>query len=206
MMLVILRGIMTIIEETSNIDRRSFVRIHDDIYFDYLVLSEDLVESAIQEFNQQSSNHFNPINQLQAISISSQPLLEKAKQGAPELAEYLISIEERIQLLSQAIAQDQVGAPVVPNEKVSLSAGGLSFNSQLAHESGTLIEISIIIEPSYLHISALGAVVYCRREENEGEKNDKFPFRIGVEFSHIHEADRETLSRHVDKEQSKSPS
>lgn len=194
---------MTIIKEPSNIDRRSFIRIHDDIYLDYLVLSEDLVESAIQEFNQQSNNHFNPINQLQAISISCQPLLEQAKQSAPELAKYLISIEERIQLLSQAIAQDQIGAPIVPNEKVSLSAGGLSFNSQLAHESGTLIEISIIIAPSYLHISALGAVVYCRREENEGEKNDNFPFRIGVEFSHIHEADRATLSRHVDKQQPK---
>jgi len=188
---------MVIIKGTSNIDRRSFVRIHDDIYLDYLVLGEDLVESAIQEFNQQSNNHFNPINQLQAISMSSQPLLEKAKQSAPELAEYLVSIEERIQLLSQAIIQDQVGTPVVPNEKVSLSAGGLSFNSQLAHESGTLIEISIIITSSYLHVSALGAVVYCRREEDE--KNEKFPFRIGVEFSHIHEPDREALSCHIDK-------
>ncbi|NOY71399.1 MAG: PilZ domain-containing protein [Gammaproteobacteria bacterium] len=189
---------MAINKETSDIDRRSFVRINDDIYLDYLVLSEDLVESAIQEFNQQSSNHFNPINQLQALSINSQKLLEDVKKNTPELAEYLISIEERIQLLSHAIAQDQVGAPVVPNENVSLSAGGLSFNSQLAHETGTLIEISIIITPSYLHISALGAVVYCRREDDKDNPKSHFPFRIGVEFSHIHDADREALARHVD--------
>lgn len=189
---------MTTESHATDSDRRRFCRVNDDIYLEYLALKESEVEGAIAEFNTEERRHFNPINQIQAISAHSEDLLEKLGAQQPELKEYLLTIEERLQLLTHAIAQDQVGVPIVPNESVNISAGGLSFSSEYPMETGALIEFSIIIAPSYLHISALGAVVYCRRDE----ANDQtYPYRIGVEFSHIHQSDREALEQHISSKQ-----
>ncbi len=186
---------MALTTHPTDAERRNFYRINDDVYLEYLVLSDGEVETAIKEFNSQARQHFNPINQLQAITIRSSAILDKIHESSPDTAAYLRTVDERIQLLAHAIAQDQVGVPIVPNEKINLSAGGLSFFSEQPYNSGTLVEFSIIIAPSYLHISALGAVVYCRREE---EHNAEYPYRVGVEFSHIHEADREALFIHIE--------
>jgi hypothetical protein len=185
---------MTDQEANFEDDRRTYYRIDDDVYLEYLILTENDIEGAIKEFKGQSPEHFNPLNQLQAISVRNRGLLENIRQKHPELGEFLVGMEEQIQLLAHAIAQDQVGVPIVPNENVNISAGGISFSSEQALNTGTMVEFSIIIVPAYLHISALGAVVYCRRDS---QSPSDYPYRIGVEFSHIHDADRDALLRHV---------
>ncbi len=187
---------------TNSVDheRRTQYRLNDDVYLEYLVLTDEDVEIAIREFNSQAQQHFNPINQLQAIAVRHCGVLDKIRTTSPDVAEYLSSIDEKIQLLAHAIAQDQVGAPIVPNERVTISTGGVSYSSEQSLAIGALVELSIIIVPSYVHISALGAVVYCHRED----KTDLgYPYRIGVEFSHIHEADREALFTHINEKKKK---
>lgn len=183
----------------SDTDRRRFCRVNDDIYLEFLVLKESEVETAIAEYNHPARRHFNPINQLQAISARSEKLLDAIGQANPALGAYLATIEERLQLLAHAVAQDQAGVPIEPNENVNISAGGLSFSSEEAIDVGTLIEFSIIIAASYLHISALGAVVYCRRND---ASDAAYPYRIGVEFSHLHQSDKEALIQHIEHKQS----
>lgn len=185
---------MTDKESTLEEDRRTYYRVDDDVYLEYLVLSEADIEEAIKEFKGQSPEHFNPLNQLQAISVRNRGLLERIRRNHPDIGEFLVGLEEQVQLLAHAIAQDQVGVPIVPNESVNISAGGISFCSEQSLSTGTLVEFSIIIVPAYLHISALGAVVYCRRDDQSAPD---YPYRIGVEFSHIHDADRDALMRHV---------
>lgn len=175
-------------------DRRTHYRVDDDVYLEYLVLGEAEVASAIHEFEQETHRHFNPLNQLHAITIRHRPLLDAVRTKWPEIGAYLLSIDERIQLLAHAIAQDQVGVPIVPNESVNISAGGISFASEQPLDNSAVLEFSIIIVPSYLHIYALGKIVYCR---DNTAVDPAFPFRIGVEFSHIHDADRDALIRHV---------
>lgn len=180
-------------------ERRTYFRVDDDVYLEYLILSGDEIQNAIAEFRSDTHRHFNPLNQLQAITIRNRGVLDKIRTQWPDIGAYLLSIDERIQLLAHAIAQDQVGVPIVPNETVNLSGGGLSFGSEQGLEPGTSVEFSIIIVPSYLHICALGNVVYCR---HDGAADPTYPYRIGVEFSHIHDADREALLRHVQEKQS----
>lgn len=174
-------------------ERRRYERILDEVYLEYLVVNEDSIPDAVREFLDEPTQHFNPLNQLQAIAIRSQTILGKIREIHPLIGEYLISIDERIQLLCHAVAQDQVGVPINPNENVNLSAGGISFSSDDAIATNSVLEFSIIVIPAYLHISALGKVVYCRANNTETEG----PFRIGVEFTHIHEADRQSLSNHI---------
>jgi hypothetical protein len=185
---------------SSNVEdeRRSHFRIDDDVYLEYLVLNSEDVDKAITEFQQSKGGHFNPLNQLQAIAIRQRGLLDSIRRDSPAVGAYLASIDERIQLLAHAIAQDQVGVPIVPNESVNLSAGGLSFSSEQPLEPGAAVEFSIIIAPSYIHICALGKVVYCHAEILH---HDAYPFRIGIEFTHVHEADRDALLRHVEEKQ-----
>lgn len=180
-------------------ERRSHYRIDDDVYLEYLVLGQDEANTAVGEFENQRETHFNPLNQLQAITIRNRSLLESIRAQWPAVGQYLSSVDERIQLLAHAIAQDQVGVPIVPNESVNLSAGGLSFASEQPLEPEALLEFSIIIVPSYLHIYALGKVVYCHAQTRTA--NESYPYRIGVEFTHLHSADRDALIRHVQDKQ-----
>lgn len=175
-------------------ERRSYYRADDDVYLEYLVLNSSEVANAIDEFRNDTRGHFNPLNQLHAIGIRNRPLLDEITRENPAIGAYLVSIDERIQLLAHAIAQDQAGVPIVPNESVNISGGGIAFGSDLAIPSDSCLEFSIIIVPSYLHIYALGKVVYCGHNKNG---NDALPYRIGVEFTHIHDADRDALIRHV---------
>lgn len=174
-------------------ERRRYERILDEVYLEYLVVHEEAIPDAIREFLDEPSHHFNPLNQLQAITIRSQALLSKIREEHPLIGEYLVSVDERIQLLCHAVAQDQVGVPINPNENVNLSAGGISFSSDDPITTNSVLEFSIIVIPAYLHISALGKVVYCLSSNNDS----KGPYRIGVEFTHIHDADRQSLANHI---------
>mgnify|MGYP000524715886 CR=1 FL=1 len=174
-------------------ERRRHERILDEVYLEYIVIDQDAVEGAIHEFLDSPTGHFNPLNQLQAISIQSQAILGKIREAYPLIGDYLVTIDERIQLLCHAVAQDQVGVPIAPNENISLSAGGISFTSEDEVAPNTVLEFSIIVIPAYLHIAALGKVVYCRPESPDSNRKRK----IGVEFTHIHEADRHALERHI---------
>lgn len=174
-------------------ERRRHERVLDEVYLEYIVIDHDAVEGAIHEFLDSPTGHFNPLNQLQAISIQSQAILEKIRETYPMIGDYLVTIDERIQLLCHAVAQDQVGVPIAPNENISLSAGGISFTSEDEVAPNTVLEFSIIVIPAYLHIAALGKVVYCRPESPESNRK----LKIGVEFTHIHEADRHALERHI---------
>lgn len=184
-------------------ERRHHYRIDDDVYLEYLVLGADEAQSAVGEFESQRDTHFNPLNQLQAITIRNRGLLESIRRQWPDVGHYLTCVDERIQLLAHAIAQDQVGVPIVPNESVNLSAGGLSFASEQPLEPEALLEFSIIIVPSYLHIYALGKVVYCHTQTRTADA--AHPYRIGVEFTHLHGADKDALLRHVQDKQSPQP-
>lgn len=175
-------------------ERRSYYRTDDDVYLEYLVLNSSEVANAIEEFSNDTRSHFNPLNQLHAIGIRNRPLLEAITREQPTLGAYLVSIDERLQLLAHAIAQDQAGVPIVPNENVNISGGGIAFGSDLAIPSDSCLEFSIIVVPSYLHIYALGKVVYCGHNKNNDATS---PYRIGVAFTHIHDGDRDALVQHV---------
>lgn len=179
---------------TSASERRSYYRADDDVYLEYLVLNPSEVANAINEFSNDTRGHFNPLNQLHAIGIRNRGLLEAISREHPAIGTYLVSIDERLQLLAHAIAQDQAGVPIVPNESVNISGGGIAFSSELAIPSDSCLEFSIIVVPSYLHIYALGKVVYCGHNKNSSEA---MPYRIGVEFTHIHAGDRDALVQHV---------
>lgn len=184
-------------------DRRHHYRIDDDVYLEYLVLGPEEAANAVGEFESQRDTHFNPLNQLQAITIRNRGLLESIRQQWPDVGQYLTCVDERIQLLAHAIAQDQVGVPIVPNESVNISAGGLSFASEQPLEPEARLEFSIIIVPSYLHIYALGKVVYCHTQVRTADA--AYPYRIGVEFTHLQSADRDALLRHVQDKQAAHP-
>jgi hypothetical protein len=182
-------------DATAGDERRSHARVNDDVYLEYLILTDEEYQRACDEFDVHARQHFNPVNQLQAISIRNRGVLDSIRSRDPEVADYLTSVSEQIQLLAHAIAQDQVGVPIVPNESVNLSAGGISFNTEKALEPDTAMEFTIIIVPFYVHIYTLGKVVYCRPE---GATDPAYPYRVGVQFTHVHDADRDTLNKHIE--------
>lgn len=69
---------------------------------------------------------------------------------------------------------------------VSLSASGMSFRSAQAHEKGSILEIKLLVFPSYVCILAFGTVVHCSREEQPGSD---LPYLLGVEFTHLRETE-----------------
>ena len=80
-----------------------------------------------------------------------------------------------------------------PSKPVNLSAGGLALDAGESLEAGTEVEIKLLLLPSYTGIVAFGEVVGVEK----AEENPAYPHRLRINFSHIRDADRDALIRHI---------
>jgi hypothetical protein len=82
--------------------------------------------------------------------------------------------------------------PGHPTHCINVSASGLNFRCEQAFAVGTLLELRLLLFPSFTRMLVYASVV--RSLELPGELP---PYDIGVEFAHIEENDRELLIKHV---------
>ena len=85
-----------------------------------------------------------------------------------------------------------------PTHHISLSASGLSFHGSEELAQGATLEVKLLMFPSYVCVLAFGSVVHCRATVGGAGA----AYQIGVDFTHVREADRELIARHVTQKQS----
>ena len=177
------------------VERRSFVRIDDDIILKYRKLGH-LNLAALDEENLPSdSDSFTIKAKFSAINQQLLPVRRRLEQRSDDLATYLKSIDEKLELLADLAFQKDHDPRNQPTQKVSLSASGTSFLAQKPLELGTQLELWLLLLPSHTGIITLAKVVYCKRSEDN--ENSQYPYRVGVEFMDIHEEDADLIISHI---------
>lgn len=175
-------------------ERRRFFRIEDEIVLVYRSIApEDMPDPA--QFSNQALDQFSLTSTLEYLTQESHAHLRRIERDYPDVAEYLKTLERKIDVLAQALMISNNRLVDQPTRKVNLSAAGIAFDAEQPIPQGSLLELKMVLPPSLVGIITFGKVVHCSPLANEAS------WRVGVDFLSMREQDREFLIRHVVKRQ-----
>jgi len=175
-------------EDHQDRDRRRYFRIEDRLGLLVVPLGPD-EEVRLIESLETPSSRAGLLNDLHAIRDLHLPERRALEYKFPTVAAYIKVIETQIEMLAQAIG-DGEGFPNSPDTDACLSAQGIGFHWPMSLEIGGCVELRLTLFPDRVHVRALARVVRC--DATEGQDH-----QVAVDFTHLREADREAIIRHV---------
>lgn len=177
-------------------ERRRFFRIDDSVHLGLKAVPQAELDQRIQDLEHRVGDSFTLVNSLNAITQQQSPHLRRIEQDYPDIAAYLRSLDKKLELLSQALLVEEVEMMDKPAIPVNLSAGGMAVHSRDPIPEGTLVEIKLLLVPSYTGILTYGRVVNCGNA-SPAERDPDYPYVLRIDFSFIRDADQDALIRHV---------
>ncbi len=160
----------------------------------YRCLTENEFAAVLQEHQTGFPDKISLSSTFAATSNQMKHLVENIRRRDAELSACLGHINEKLDVLIRLLAADEHGLPDHPSHAVSLSASGIAFHGKDELPVGSILEIKLMMFPSYVSVLTYGTVVNCQRDEEGGPD---FPHRVSADFSHIQEEDRELVVKHV---------
>lgn len=168
-------------------ERRRYFRIDDEVgLLTTPVPTQD--EARIMAGFDDEKAPLSLINELRSVRDMHLPQRRSLEYKFPTVAAYVRMLESQIDMLALAIEDDE-GFVAAPNSRVNLSAQGVSFDDGEPLEIGSLVEVKLTLFPDLIRIRTLARVVRC-----EADPSCK---STALDFTHLRDADREAIIRHV---------
>jgi len=136
-----------------------------------------------------SSEHLNLLRELTRIEHDNAHLLPAIADVDRNLSAYLGVINRKIDTVAKHLVEQYQAQAAAVEQEVSLSEGGLSFQSGESISQGNIVALHLTLLPSYIGFAAYAEVVSCEPHQDG--------FRISASFRSLSEADRQILARHV---------
>jgi len=178
-------------------ERRRFFRIEDLVHLTFreiddneLAYKADLLEKGLVE-------QFMINSSIAAVTADMAATLRKIEVNDPDVAQYLKSLDQKIDMIGRAFMVDEVNAQDNKASAVNLSASGIAFHHDKKIQEGTILEIKLMLMPSNAGILTYGKVI--SNEAMQGP--DGGDYQVRVDFTHLREEDRDLLIRHVIRKQ-----
>jgi len=178
-------------------DRRSAVRIDDYIAFEYEILPEYQYKMELESFPKTSSG----VEQIELKYPFFSWIQDKYKEieGSITIADQvildlLVSINDKLDFLIRALASDkkldETNLCFKKPSYVNISGGGIRFLADSEIKKGSFLRIRICVPlfPPFV-ITTLGKVIWTQKEE--------YKYKVGVQFTAIHEDDKEALIHYI---------
>ncbi len=170
-------------------ERRRYFRVEDEIVLAYRPMaSGEAMES--DEARKRLADTFSLTANLDYLAQQSKSQLHRIQRSSPDVADYLETLEKKLDLIARALVMSQSEFVDQPTCHVNLSATGIAFDTQELLQEGDSLELKLVVPPALAGIVVYGRVVYCQQKEG-GD------YRVGVDFTEIQESDQEFLIRHV---------
>lgn len=179
---------------SSQDERREYFRIDDSLNLSYQPVPPDEVSGCIDRLEKELDSHFTVVSSLAAVTQEMTGTLHKIEASRPEIAAYLKSLDKKIDILGRAFLAQTTELFVQPEQDVNLSATGISFQVSEPIAAGTILELKILLLPSYTGILSFAEVVSC---DAIASPDSTFRYNLRTNFSHIRERDRDVLIQHV---------
>ncbi|CAK0739918.1 putative PilZ domain-containing protein [Gammaproteobacteria bacterium] len=177
-------------------ERRRYYRVDDNAMLAYRIIPVDQVERTLARFREGPSDRFS----LSATYIGNDTAMKESlahiKAEQPAVASYLDALDRKMNLLANLVMTMNNDFEDYPSRRVNLSGGGVAFDIEHKVITGTVVEVKLILLPSYRGILAYGTVIHCKGDE-QNANDPLFPWRMALNFAHIRETDREHIVRHV---------
>ncbi|MFA5982635.1 MAG: PilZ domain-containing protein [Methylococcaceae bacterium] len=178
-------------------ERRRYFRIDDEVNLSY----SKIQESDLTGVSRTSNNILNNCSLTVALEMLTQDaslLFQRLERSQPDVVDYLRVINNKIDLLSQAIMMQGGQFEEKLTRNVNLSAAGLAFECEETLEEGSFLEIKMTLVSCMAVIVTYGKVVYCKQNQIS---TSNFPYMAGIDYVNMKEQDREVLIKHVLKRQ-----
>jgi len=180
-------------------ERRDFFRIDDSLRIGYQLVSQEDLPGYLEHWPGGDEKPFTAMSTLSAISQQVSGYLRRIETKEPDVANYLKALDAKINILGQALLAQASNNSNQSTQVASLSGSGLSFECNDMFEPGAILELKLLLLPSFTGVLVLADVICCDPLSiDEGV----FDFRVRVKFSHIQEQDRNTLIQHIVQRQS----
>ncbi|MGM0595164.1 MAG: PilZ domain-containing protein [Pseudomonadota bacterium] len=176
----------------SGADRRQNFRIDESIHLDYRPLREG---EAPPRLSQKSADVCRGLMQLRELTLQGGYALASIRKHHSDIAQYLSTLERKIELLSQITGAIALGDDITPNTAVNIGAGGMAFTTAEPFTDGQRLALNMVLFPSYLCLQLTAKVVYSRPQTQGG-------FTTGLEFEPLPESENDALIRHLLEKQS----
>ncbi|MES9962141.1 MAG: PilZ domain-containing protein [Candidatus Sedimenticola sp. 20ELBAFRAG] len=178
----------------STDERRRFFRIDDSVNLSYTSISPDQLSERMKRLDNDLDTDFTIMSNLAAVTQQMAGVLHKVEADYPDVANYLKALNKKIDILGRAFLVQNTDLSENPANPVNISASGMAFNTTEQLEPGTLLELKLLLMPSFTGILTMAEVVSC--SEMEAAEGD-YRYDLRVNFTHLRDADRDVLIRHV---------
>lgn len=178
-------------------ERRQFFRVDDEVNLVYIKIDE----KQVMEDNLVSENilgNWSLSAALDTVAQESALLLHRLGKSHPDVVDYLKLIDNKIELLAQAIMMQSNQFNNNNIRNANLSATGIAFESEESFKEGDYLETKILLVNSLTVVVACGKVIYCNKNQSN---ESQYPYIIGVDYVTIKDQDRELLIKYVVKRQ-----
>lgn len=172
--------------------RRRFCRIDDEVILDFRQVRNG--EGGPLDPAQEASEHFVLFSRLATQREHVRGLLRELRLESPRASRCIAALDERIGLMETALLLDQLGHFSELRRPVTLSAGGISFRTEVFYSPGAVLLLEMILLPTLTGIVSHGQVVRSHRQL--GREGDP-PYLTSIEFTDIKETTRDLIARHV---------
>ena len=182
----------------SSSERRRYYRITDTSSIEYRILSTKEYEREKTLFRDQVSG-IRSLKNKYANFVPNELDVENFKGGDVDtlrgLLKLIININEKIDLIISYIEKREDSSIYQKNpEKITLSAGGISFFVSEPISVGSYLKLKMLLPQSpKILIAALGKITRITPQDAQGIKN----FEVGVDFLDIHEDDQEAIIKYI---------
>jgi hypothetical protein len=175
-------------------ERRGYFRIEDCLSLNYQEVAPAELPQRLEQMEQEMDSNFTVMSGLASISQQMSGVLHRIQADMPEVARYLKSLDQKVDLLGRALLS---GGPELTAERsrpVNLSVSGMAFRSAEPLEEGAMLELRLLLFPSLTGFLTFGKVVGC--DELEPADPD-YSHLIRISFTYMRESDRAVLARHI---------
>jgi PilZ domain len=181
---------------STNDERRRFFRIEDFVHLSLTVVPPGELDRRLGALQQRVGDSFTLMTTLGGLTQQAAAALRRIEARDPDVADYLKALDKKLELIARAFLAEEVELADRPARAVNLSAGGMALHSRDTYAQGQVLEIKMLLLPSYTGILSYGTVVECI-PWGEGEEDLEYPYRLRVDFSFMRDSDRDALIRHV---------
>ncbi len=178
-------------------DRRNFFRIDDSVSMSYQEIQLEELSNRME--STEVEGNFTVMSSLASINQNMSGILHRIEDESQDVAAYLKAINNKIDIIGRALLSCESDLTEQPAQPVNLSASGLAFYTSGPVEVGVILELRLLLMPSFTGIITFGEVVGCDQVD---EPMDGLNHLTRVIFMHMKEKDCDLLIRHVIQRQS----
>ncbi len=178
-------------------ERRNFFRIDDSVTMSYQAVPQEELPQRME--NMHTEANFTVMGSIASINQNMAGIMHRIEEEDQNVAAYLKAINNKIDILGRALLANDNELTEQPAQPVNLSASGMAFYTSEQVEAGVILELKLLLQPSFTGIITFAEVVGSNLVD---EPVDGFDYCTRVNFTHMLEKDRDLLIRHVIRRQS----